>query len=38
MHFFPADLNIDKYYNMMFQKRPDEDRDKMTFKDCSKLF
>ncbi|GIY95350.1 hypothetical protein CEXT_338931 [Caerostris extrusa] len=30
------DKNKDEYYNSLFQKRPDEDREKMKFKDCSK--
>ncbi|GIY75594.1 uncharacterized protein CDAR_175401 [Caerostris darwini] len=29
-----TDKNKDEYYNSLFQKRPDEDREKMKFKDC----
>ncbi|KAF8778463.1 Relaxin receptor 1 like protein [Argiope bruennichi] len=29
-----SDKNKDEYYNSLFQKRPDEDRDKMKFKAC----
>ncbi|GIX96605.1 hypothetical protein CEXT_57871 [Caerostris extrusa] len=33
-HCWAADKNKDEYYNSLFQKRPDEDREKMKFKDC----
>lgn len=36
--FFLADENQDKYYNSLFRKRPDEDRDKKELKECSKLY
>ncbi|GFR08051.1 relaxin receptor 1 [Trichonephila clavata] len=29
-----TDKNKDEYYNSLFQKRPDEDREKMKFKQC----
>ena len=34
---FSDDKQQDKYWNSLFVKRPDEDREKMKVKECSKF-